>query len=134
LGSGLLLLGVVTGIVLLTLQIMKIVSHGRWLQNSNSLVVPFEVNFKAPDLNQDLKGSMFLSLSRKVILVNNWATLSPCREEMPALESFYQAHRDDGFTLSIDATRSSSRCGGFCKQIQSVIPCLTWRVKSGTSF
>lgn len=45
----------------------------------------------------------------KVVLVNFWATwCPPCREEMPAMERLWQAHRDRGFVLiavSLDADR-----------------------------
>lgn len=56
------------------------------------------VDFKVKDLQgQEVQLS---SLRGQVTLVNFWATwCSPCREEMPVLEAFYQAHRQEGFTL-----------------------------------
>jgi thiol-disulfide isomerase/thioredoxin len=39
-------------------------------------------------------------LQGKVIIVHFWATwCPPCREEMPALENFYQAHHDEGLEV-----------------------------------
>ena len=36
----------------------------------------------------------------KVVVINFWATwCTPCREEMPALEAFYQRHRADGLEI-----------------------------------
>jgi len=36
----------------------------------------------------------------QVILVNLWATwCPPCKEEMPALQSFYNQHKDQGFIV-----------------------------------
>ena len=40
------------------------------------------------------------SLQGKVVLVNFWATwCHPCIEEMPALETVYERHKDDGFVI-----------------------------------
>ncbi|MHB1680228.1 MAG: TlpA disulfide reductase family protein [bacterium] len=45
----------------------------------------------------------FLSLTKykgKIILVNFFATwCPPCRAEMPGLEKFYEAHKNDGFRI-----------------------------------
>lgn len=36
----------------------------------------------------------------QVVLVNMWATwCPPCKAEMPAINSFYEAHREQGFTV-----------------------------------
>jgi len=40
------------------------------------------------------------TLKGKVVLVNFWATwCHPCVEEMPALETVYQDHKDQGFVI-----------------------------------
>ena len=51
---------------------------------------------------KDLQGQKvdLNSLRGKVVLINYWATrCTPCKEEMPLLETFYQAHQDDNFVL-----------------------------------
>jgi len=65
--------------------------------------VPASLNYPAPDLELvDLNGEpvSLAGLSGQVVLINNWATwCPPCREEMPALEAYYRAHKNDGFIL-----------------------------------
>jgi len=51
---------------------------------------------------EDLEGqAVTLSdLRGQVVLVNFWASwCPPCRDEMPLLQDFYLAHREQGFTL-----------------------------------
>jgi cytochrome c biogenesis protein CcmG/thiol:disulfide interchange protein DsbE len=65
--------------------------------------VPVEVNYSAPALSlTDIHGQLvsLADLRGQVILVNLWATwCPPCKKEMPELESFYNKHKDDGFTI-----------------------------------
>ena len=65
--------------------------------------VPVQVDFAAPELTlTDLSGKI-VSLNDylgSVVLVNLWATwCPPCKEEMPALQTFYENHNADGFVL-----------------------------------
>jgi len=64
---------------------------------------PVEVDFDAPELPlEDLDGKRVSLWEYKgsVVLVNLWATwCPPCKEEMPALQSFYESHRAEGFVL-----------------------------------
>ena len=65
--------------------------------------VPIKVSFPAPKLTlMDIQGiSRSLADYRgQVLLVNLWATwCPPCKEEMPALQSFYEKHREEGFVV-----------------------------------
>ncbi len=49
----------------------------------------------------------------KVVLVNVWASwCAPCRQEMPALDSYYRRHRDQGLVLvalSMDDPKDAAR-------------------------
>ncbi len=77
--------------------------------NSNSApasdlsAVPVKMDYPAPELSlTDLHGSStsLADYRGKVVLVNLWATwCPPCKEEMPALETFYRKHKDDGFAI-----------------------------------
>jgi cytochrome c biogenesis protein CcmG, thiol:disulfide interchange protein DsbE len=65
--------------------------------------VPVKVEYPAPSLLvNDLQGDpvSLENMLGQVVLVNNWATwCPPCRAEMPTLEAYYQAHKENGFTL-----------------------------------
>lgn len=65
--------------------------------------VPVKVDFSAPELTLTNTQGVPTSLADyrgQVVLVNLWATwCPPCKEEMPALESFYNKHKKDGFVI-----------------------------------
>jgi peroxiredoxin len=65
--------------------------------------VPVKVSFPAPELTLMDTHAMSRSLADyrgQVVLVNLWATwCPPCKEEMPALQSFYKKHREQGFVV-----------------------------------
>lgn len=66
-------------------------------------VVPAKVEYAAPELElTDTAGnpSSLAAYRGQVVLVNLWATwCPPCKEEMPALESFYRKYKQDGFVI-----------------------------------
>jgi thiol-disulfide isomerase/thioredoxin len=55
----------------------------------------------------------------KVIVLNFWATwCKPCREEMPALDAFYRAHRAEGLeviAISIEGPEDLAKIKGVLK-------------------
>jgi cytochrome c biogenesis protein CcmG, thiol:disulfide interchange protein DsbE len=65
--------------------------------------VPVKVDYPAPELTlEDIAGNStsLADYRGQVVLVNLWATwCPPCKEEMPALETYYRRHRDDGFVI-----------------------------------
>ena len=70
---------------------------------SDVSTVPVKVNFPAPELTlMDTQGisHSLVDYHGQVVLVNLWATwCPPCKEEMPALQSFYNKYRDQGFVV-----------------------------------
>jgi thiol-disulfide isomerase/thioredoxin len=65
--------------------------------------IPAEVNYQAPELSlNNLRGEpvSLAALRGRVVLVNLWATwCPPCKQEMPTLQAYYDAHRDQGFVI-----------------------------------
>jgi thiol-disulfide isomerase/thioredoxin len=68
-----------------------------------------------------LNGGTFDSAQQhgKVIVLNFWATwCKPCREEMPALDAFYRAHRAEGLeviAISIEGPDDLAKIKGVMK-------------------
>jgi peroxiredoxin len=71
--------------------------------SSDLSAIPVKMDYPAPDLSlTDLDGRpvSLADYRGKVVLVNLWATwCPPCKEEMPALETFYRKHAGDGFAI-----------------------------------
>jgi peroxiredoxin len=65
--------------------------------------IPGEINYPAPSLTLVDMQDQTVSLTDykgQWVLVNNWATwCPPCRAEMPELNAYYEAHKDEGFIL-----------------------------------
>jgi len=94
--------------LLLGLGLLLIVASVLYVLRGNSLqsevsAVPVQVNFAAPELMLTDTHGVTHSLADyrgQVVLVNLWATwCPPCKEEMPALQSFYNKYADRGFTI-----------------------------------
>jgi thiol-disulfide isomerase/thioredoxin len=65
--------------------------------------IPVKMAYPAPELSlTDLAGNpaSLADYRGKIVLVNLWATwCPPCKEEMPALETFYRKHAEEGFAI-----------------------------------
>ncbi len=65
--------------------------------------IPVSVNFVAPDVQLTDLGNQPVALSNfhgQVILYNAWATwCPPCKQEMPTLQAYYEAHKEQGFVI-----------------------------------
>lgn len=76
---------------------------GLLLLNVSAAAAELQEGMPAPAVRAELlDGGTFDSVKQrgKVIVLNFWATwCKPCREEMPALDAFYRAHRADGLEL-----------------------------------
>ena len=95
----LLLLGV--GLILIATSIYFILQDVS--SRSDFSTVPVKVTFPAPELaltdTQGISRSL-VEYQGQVVLVNLWATwCPPCKEEMPALQSFFNKHKDQGFVV-----------------------------------
>jgi cytochrome c biogenesis protein CcmG/thiol:disulfide interchange protein DsbE len=95
--------------IFLGLGLLLIVAAAYFLQqnptgaSSNLSAIPVKVDYPAPELSlTDMAGNSddLANFRGQVVLVNLWATwCPPCKEEMPALETFYRKHADDGFAI-----------------------------------
>jgi cytochrome c biogenesis protein CcmG/thiol:disulfide interchange protein DsbE len=95
-------------LLLLGLGFLLIAASGFYIYQDVALqadfsTVPAQVNFAAPELTLTDTQGVERSLADyrgQVVLVNLWATwCPPCKEEMPAFQSFYNKHADKGFTI-----------------------------------
>jgi thiol-disulfide isomerase/thioredoxin len=89
--------------------------------------IPAQVDFASPKLTlEDLSGKP-VSLDDylgSVVLVNLWATwCPPCRDEMPALQTFYEKHKTNGFVLiAINQEETREVVDPFVKELGLTFP------------
>jgi peroxiredoxin len=97
------------GWMIVTLLILGLGTGWIWISaapaaatTSGQIPSPRE-GFAAPDFSLELLGGAEITLSElkgKVVVVNLWASwCPPCRAEMPALQSAYQADRHRGLEI-----------------------------------
>jgi peroxiredoxin len=89
------------GLILIAVSTMYIVRDSSSPPINSAVPVP--VNYEAPALTlTDTQGiSRSLTDYRgQVVLINLWATwCPPCKEEMPALQGFFDQHKEQGFVV-----------------------------------
>jgi thiol-disulfide isomerase/thioredoxin len=95
--------------------------------SSNLSAVPVKMDYPAPELSlTDLSGNpvSLVDYRGKVVLVNLWATwCPPCKEEMPALETFYRKHAGDGFAIvAVNDGDPASDVAQFVKDYKLTFP------------
>jgi thiol-disulfide isomerase/thioredoxin len=94
-GAGLVLISVAVFLALPKAQVA--------IQQTSPSAIPVQVNFPAPAVkltDLDDKPVALSDYKGQVILYNAWAIwCPPCKEEMPTLEAYYQAHKKDGFVV-----------------------------------
>ncbi|MGC1377294.1 MAG: TlpA disulfide reductase family protein [Anaerolineales bacterium] len=93
----------------------------------NLAALPLAVDFPAPDIRlTDLQGRpvAFTDYKGQVILYNAWATwCPPCKEEMPTLEAYYRAHRQEGFAvIAVEDGESLAEVAAYVKAMGLTFP------------
>ncbi len=93
----------------------------------NLLAAPADVRFPVPDVRlTDLQGLpvAFTDYEGQVIFYNAWATwCPPCKEEMPTLQAYYQAHQHEGFVvIAIEDGQPVDEVAAFVKELGLTFP------------
>ncbi|KAA3647261.1 MAG: hypothetical protein DWQ07_07095 [Chloroflexi bacterium] len=84
------------------------------------------VDSLAPDFElENIEGEL-VSLSDyrgKAVLINFWATwCGPCRIEMPAIQSRFEAHSDEFVVLAVDNNEPQEAVAAFFDELQLTFP------------
>jgi len=87
------------------------------------------VGYQAPGFRLESLDGRQVSLADypgQVVLLNFWATwCPPCKEEIPAIEKAYEAHRDEGFmVLGINEGETFEAVQAFASEIGITYPVL----------
>ena len=119
---------VVAGAIAL-LGVLLIALSGSPLRVAGDLLARPEIGYPAPDFTLPTLDGGEVTLSElrgSVVVVNFWTSwCPPCREEMPALEAVYNAHRADGLVvLGLNSTvqDNETRAGDFIRGLGLTFP------------
>jgi peroxiredoxin len=119
----LLLLGL--GAVLIAVSAYFLLQNA--LPQTHIETIPAKVNVPAPELTlTDIQGTSrsLADYRGQVVLVNLWATWClPCKEEMPALQAFYDKYGNQGFAvIAINDGDATADVLQFVKNYQLTFP------------
>jgi peroxiredoxin len=126
--QNLIMLVVGIGLVLIAVAVfLALPSAQAEIRQTGSSAIPLGTNYPAPDVQlTDLEGKPVALSNYKgqVILYNAWATwCPPCKEEMPTLEAYYQAHKNDGFVvIAIEDGEPVSEVAAFVEDYKLSFP------------
>ncbi len=103
--QNLIMMVVGVGLVLIAIAVFLAIptAQAQVEQLGDSAVIPAAVDFPVPevkitDLND--KPVALSDFAGQVILYNAWATwCPPCKDEMPTLEAYFQAQKQNGFVI-----------------------------------
>jgi thiol-disulfide isomerase/thioredoxin len=137
--SSLFLILIAVGVLLIGAGLIPVLIHAQETALESSVVVrqPEIMNQAMPLLALiDLQGkpvSLADEAPGKVVLVNNWATwCPPCRDEMPELQAYYQAHAGRGFSvIAIESGEPAEPVINFVRQFGLTFP--VWLDPNGTA-
>ena len=124
------------GLFLIGFALLALVKPKTESNIADTGVVPFPVNYAAPELSlQNINGTTesLVDYRADVVLVNNWATwCPPCKAEMPTLAAYYNEHNADGFTIiAIEAGDSLEPVSQFAQSYNLNFP--VWLDPNGAS-
>jgi peroxiredoxin len=126
--QNLIMLVVGVGLILISIAVFFALPKAQVeVQQTGRSAIPIETNFPAPAVKlTDLTGKpvALSDFKGQVVLYNAWATwCPPCKEEMPTLEAYYQAHKSDGFVVvAIDDGEAVEDVTAFVKEHRLSFP------------
>src|SRR5512140_2620935 len=126
--QNLIMLVVGAGLVLVSIAVfLSLPKAQAEVEQTGRSAIPIETNFPAPEVkltDLDAKPVALADFKGQVVLYNAWATwCPPCKEEMPVLEAYYQAHKNAGFVVvAIEDGEPVSEVADFAKSYKLSFP------------
>ncbi len=116
---------IVVGVLLVAAAIVLLVSQ----RGSSDGLGPARIGARLANFTlTDLAGKQvqLSDYAGRPVLINTWATwCPPCQAEMPDLNTYYLAHRSQGFViLAINAGETNAQASAFARQLGLSFPVL----------